>query len=261
MDHLRAPRAGEQAGAGLSPPCPPAAVPARTAASEGLAGRWRPQWALCVLTAPPPSLPTLWAGRGAHVHTRTGDARPAPPRTCRGSGTVARRQRTLGPRSSGARSGPGNTSPSSRPGRAQHPRSIRVTSPGVGGTRLGARPPGSQLSHRRAAPRSLPPPWGDYRTARRFRRRPGRIGHFRRPRHVTRSPASCRPVPEVRVAVSAGDPGLSQQPRRRGASVPAAIARGSGPGSGDAAEGAVRVPAPRACEGRSARAEALGVGV
>lgn len=50
-------------------------------------------------------------------------------RTYRDSGTAARKQRTLGPRNSEARSGPGNTSPSSRPVRAQHPRSIRGAGP------------------------------------------------------------------------------------------------------------------------------------
>lgn len=49
-----------------------------------------------------------------------------------------------------------------------------------------------------------------YRTARRFRRRPHRIGHFRRSCHVTGRPASCGPVPEVLFGVSYREPGFSR---------------------------------------------------
>lgn len=49
-----------------------------------------------------------------------------------------------------------------------------------------------------------------YRTARRFRRRMHRIGHFRRPRHVTGRPASWLPVPEVLFGVSYEDPRFSR---------------------------------------------------
>lgn len=72
------------------------------------------------------------------------------PRTYRDSGTAARRQRTLGPRNSGARSGPGNISPSSRPGRAQYPNSIRGAKPGVGTWR-----PGRGSAHARRARSSV----------------------------------------------------------------------------------------------------------
>lgn len=75
-------------------------------------------------------------------------------RTYRDSGTAARRQRTLGPRNSGARSGPGNTSPLSRPGRDQHPRSIRGAEPGGRGTRR----PGRGSAPARQARRSVSTP-------------------------------------------------------------------------------------------------------
>jgi len=94
--------------------------------------RWRERVAL-------PNVASCWSWSGVSGTEASGQGSPPSalylrlrPVCYRDLSTVARRQRTLGSRNFRARSGPGNTSPLSRPGWAQHSCSIRVKSPGWG---------------------------------------------------------------------------------------------------------------------------------